>query len=204
MHSHFFRLVPFTTPNRSKSESIPPPAIGIMGTITLEDSTVNVTYRLSGATGQIKYASTGGEAQSVRKNELWRTTCFEVFMKLPADAAYWEYNLAPDGGGWNVYRFTGYRSALQPELEITAIKLDPEIAQTGIAGLRAKLPLPAPLLGKKLAVGISAVIEDRDGRLHYFALRHAADKPDFHDPAGFDINLDPAPQDFTSSGKNSP
>ena len=203
MHSHFFRLVPFTVPGRSKSEAIPPLAIEITGTVALETSTVSVIYQLTGATAQIKYASTGGAQQSLRKNELWRTTCFEVFMKLPGSAAYWEYNLAPDGG-WNVYRFTGYRSALQPDLQITDIKLTAGIAQMGLAGLQAKLPLPAPLLGQKLAIGISAVVEDRDGHLHYFALRHAGDKPDFHDPAGFDINLDPARHDFMASGKNSP
>lgn len=202
MHSHFFQLVPFAVPGQSNGESVAPPAIEITGSIALEASTVRVIYRLSGATGRIKFASTD-EVKSVRKNELWRTTCFEMFMKPPARAAYWEYNLAPDGG-WNVYHFTGYRSPLQPELQITEIELAPEIAQTDLVGLQAKLPLPAPLLGQKLAIGISAVIEARDGRLHYFALRHPAAKPDFHDPAGFDIHLDPAPQDFMITGKNPP
>ena len=41
-----------------------------------------------------------------------------------------------------------------------------------------------------LRVGLSAVIEDNDC-LSYWALRHPADKPDFHDADGFTLLIEP-------------
>jgi hypothetical protein len=41
-----------------------------------------------------------------------------------------------------------------------------------------------------LRIGLSAVIEASDG-FSYWALRHRADKPDFHDADGFALLLEP-------------
>ena len=174
-----FRLVPFALPLD----------IEITGTVALVNDALNVTYVIAGATERIKFASTS--PQPSRKNELWRTTCFELFMKLPVAAEYWEFNLAPSLD-WNAYRFTNYRSALQQEAHIADIKIATEVANRNLTRLQAMLPLPSRVIAQPLAIGISSVIEDHEGNMHYFALRHAGTKPDFHDPAGFDIKIDPA------------
>lgn len=187
---HLFRLVPFETPAISLSDIPPALDIAITGTLALGAGAVNIVYRLSGATDRVKYDPI--HPSPSRKNELWRTTCFEVFIKAPGCPEYWEYNLGPRGD-WNVYRFTGYRSALQQEPLVPNISIETEITQTCLASLQATLALPPLLVGQKLAIGISSVIEDTAGGLHYFALRHSGLKPDFHDPAGFVLSLDPAP-----------
>ena len=189
MRSHFFRLVPFAIPGVPIGTIPASLEIEITGTVALEAGALNVIYCISGATERVKYARAG--TQPSRKNELWRTTCFELFMKVPAGSEYWEVNLAPSRD-WNMYHFTGYRSALQQELLVTDINIATEVAQSRLVSLRATLPLPLSVVGQKLALGISSVIEDHDGNLHYFALRHCGIKPDFHDPAGFDITLDPS------------
>jgi hypothetical protein len=38
-------------------------------------------------------------------------------------------------------------------------------------------------------IGVTAVIESPAGDLSYWALKHPAEKPDFHDPNGFSITL---------------
>lgn len=181
--SHSFRLVPFVAPGAAP----PTPAIEISGSITLQPNDVEMIYQISGATQRVKYMHAATAPQ--RTDELWRTTCFELFLKLPTDVAYWEYNLAPSGN-WAVYRFTGYRSELQAEPRINAINIATAAPQERLEKLRATLPLPPPLVGQPLAVGISSVIEDHDGNIYYFALRHGV-KPDFHDPAGFSLALAP-------------
>ncbi len=42
-----------------------------------------------------------------------------------------------------------------------------------------------------LELALSAVIEQRDGGLSYWALRHAPGQPDFHHPDGFALTLRP-------------
>jgi len=41
-------------------------------------------------------------------------------------------------------------------------------------------------------LGLSAVIEERNGRKSYWALRHPAGQPDFHHPDCFALELAPA------------
>ena len=41
-----------------------------------------------------------------------------------------------------------------------------------------------------LALSFTAVIEDTDGRLSYWALAHAPGKPDFHHAHAFALELD--------------
>jgi hypothetical protein len=38
-------------------------------------------------------------------------------------------------------------------------------------------------------LGLAAVLEDRQGRLSYWALAHLADRPDFHHPDSFILEL---------------
>lgn len=183
-----FRLVPFVSPESTANNLAPAPELEITGTVLLDNDIINVSYQISGAADCVKYTAPG--AAPSRKNALWRTTCFELFLKLPGRKEYWEYNLSPSGD-WNVYRLTSYRSELQQEAEITGITIATDIAQGHLAALRAALPLSPLLADRRLVIGISCVIEDAEGNIHYFALRHGGTKPDFHDPAGFVLSLDP-------------
>jgi hypothetical protein len=177
-----FRLVPFETPSTSALD------LHISGTLARTADALQLAFALRGVVERVKFAA--ATAHASRKNELWRTTCFELFVKIPDDARYWEYNLAPSGD-WNAYRLAGYRAGLQPETEVADINVETERAGSDLKGLRAALPLPATARNRRLAVGISSVIEDRSGAIHYFALRHGGAKPDFHDPASFTLALDP-------------
>ena len=45
--------------------------------------------------------------------------------------------------------------------------------------------------GRSLRLGLSAVVEEYDGMLSYWALRHPPGKPDFHHAAAFALVLEP-------------
>ena len=51
------------------------------------------------------------------------------------------------------------------------------------------MELPADFAAAGLHLGLTAVVEDGDGLLGYWALVHSADRPDFHrsDSFGFEI-----------------
>jgi hypothetical protein len=125
-----------------------------------------------------------------RADELWRHTCFEVFVALPDSDAYCELNFSPSGE-WAMYGFVGYRRGM------TAIDVTrpPRVAvrPTGRGLLLEtityvdELPMPRP--DSPLRVGVSAVIEERDGRMSWWALTHPAAKPDFHHRLGFVLQV---------------
>jgi hypothetical protein len=120
-------------------------------------------------------------AARARTDELWRTTCFEAFVRT-ADG-YVEYNLSPSGA-WAAYRFDGYREGMRA-LEITAPFIVTRMAP-GRFGLTVDVDLPEDATD---AVGLTAVVEGVGGAIAYWALAHPSDKPDFHHSDSFALEL---------------
>lgn len=130
------------------------------------------------------------EESAGRADDLWKHTCFEAFVKEAGAAAYFELNFAPSRQ-WAVYRFDDYRKGMSsprleapPEIAVRCTKARLEVdAAVNVRGLIVR---PAM---RSLEIGLSAVVEDEDNRLSYWALKHAADKPDFHSTAAFALHL---------------
>jgi hypothetical protein len=120
-------------------------------------------------------------------DELWRHTCFETFVAGDG-AAYHEFNFSPSGE-WAAYAFRGYR-----ERGGALPQVDPRIAvHSGEGQLELEATIALELLPASagpLRLGLCAVIEDRSGALSYWALRHAAGRPDFHHRQGFVAKLE--------------
>jgi hypothetical protein len=129
----------------------------------------------------------------VRGDELWRHTCFEAFVR-GAGPAYYEFNFAPTTQ-WAAYRFSGYRSGRCPA-EIPAPAID---VQSGADRFSLNAFLQLDSLNSLPAraswhLGLSAVIEERSGRISYWAAVHPSEKPDFHHADSFAYELFPAVQ----------
>jgi hypothetical protein len=116
---------------------------------------------------------------------LWQHTCCEIFVAHKDLRGYHEFNLSPSGE-WAAYAFTRYRKGAA----ITDPALDPCITVKR-SGERLELAALIRLRQEgKLQIGLAAVVEDQDGALSYWALRHAPGKPDFHHPQAFALELD--------------
>ncbi|MFN9067110.1 MAG: hypothetical protein ACK5V3_07770, partial [Bdellovibrionales bacterium] len=63
-----------------------------------------------------------GSWESLRKDELWKATCFELFLKVPGKSTYYEFNFSTEGY-WNLYEFSDYRKP-QPPLRSEAFALE--------------------------------------------------------------------------------
>jgi hypothetical protein len=115
-----------------------------------------------------------------RRDRLWTTTCFEAFVKTPK--GYHEFNLSPSGQ-WASYRFDGYRQGMANALEAVVVAgLD---GAADMVALEGTVPLPPGASH----LGLSAVVEAKDGTISYWALAHPSDKPDFHHPDSFTLEL---------------
>ena len=149
---------------------------------------LQMTFRLDGDIPRILVPSPGAPRIAT---QLWQHTCFEAFIAVQGQPAYHEFNFAPSGE-WAVYAFCGYRNGgplvnemMHPHIEVRStggrLELDAVVRLDGLSAVHPRAPL---------RVGLSAVIEASDGR-SYWALRHPADKPDFHDADGFALLLEP-------------
>lgn len=118
---------------------------------------------------------------SRRADDLWRTTCFELFVEEAL--GYREYNFAPSGL-WAAYEFQGYRSG-RTDLggePVTEVRFG---VDDHSATLTAVVPLPGRT--RPVTIGLSAVEEDIEGHKAYWALAHPDGAPDFHHPVAFDL-----------------
>ncbi|MBL7689668.1 MAG: hypothetical protein JNJ49_16650 [Bdellovibrionaceae bacterium] len=118
----------------------------------------------------------------VRRDELWKQTCFECFMANAADrgasARYFEWNLAPSGD-WQAYGFTGYRQG-RSEVSLEAPRFTrKQDGETFI--FEFQLSIPIELQSKGFEIGVSAVVQElAEEAPFYWAFAHRAEKPDFH------------------------
>ena len=119
-----------------------------------------------------------------RAENLWEATCFEAFLRIPGMDSYQEWNFAPSGE-WAAYDFTSHREG-RTESDVAAPYIRIEDNLTWWA-LGATISVDADAVW---ALGLSAILEERDGTKSYWALAHApGDKPDFHDAACFAAHL---------------
>jgi len=127
------------------------------------------------------------EAPHVHTDELWRTTCFELFIAQPGDA-YVEINLSPSGA-FAAYHFDHYRTGMRPlDLPAPDIAIDVGSERLTMTVRLCEDCLPWDGTGR---LGISAVIEDSAGCVSYWALAHPPGKPDFHHRDCFALTLPP-------------
>ena len=120
--------------------------------------------------------------------KLWRHTCCEAFIAARGEARYHEFNLSPSGE-WAAYAFSAYREGAA----IDAPALNPQISATRSADrleLSALAGLARLSIKGKLSVGLSVVIEQEDGGLSYWALKHASGRPDFHHRDAFALEIE--------------
>ena len=123
-------------------------------------------------------------AEPDRADDLWQATCFEAFLKNPETAGYREWNFAPSGQ-WAAYDFTSQRDG-RTDADVAAAYIRVEDNLTWWA-VGATIAVEADV---RWALGLSAVLEEKDGSKSYWALAHSsANKPDFHDPVGFTAQL---------------
>jgi hypothetical protein len=147
---------------------------GIEVTVT---AGLKVSFRLQGDIGRLRIPAPRTPRAAER---LWQHTCCEVFIARKGAAAYREFNLSPSGE-WAAYAFTRYREGaplLIPDPRIVVRRTSGQLEMEGTVPLN-----------QETQIGLCAVIEDLDGTLSYWALRHAPGKPDFHHADSFALEL---------------
>jgi hypothetical protein len=146
-------------------------------------SAISLAYR---AVGRIAGVFLPPPAEPLATDELWRTTCFEAFLKPEGGAGYLELNFAPSSR-WAAYRFTGFREGMAA-IEIAAPRIEVR-RRAGALEIDVALDLAGHLPPGPCRLAISAVIEETNGDRSFWALAHAPGRPDFHDAVGFAAHL---------------
>ncbi len=150
------------------------------------DNYLTIDYQLNGDLAQVVIPA--WVEQSSRRDGLWQTTCFELFLGVMGRDRYWEFNLSPTGD-WNVYRFDAYRQGMVEEAAIATLPFTVQI-QPQTFHLRLTCDLtPLVSLAQPLEASMTSVIAQPDGTISYWAIAHCGAEADFHRRDSFVINL---------------
>jgi len=170
MTEQSFSLIPFPAPGL--------PQANITGRIAREKGILAIHYLLSGKIEDVLMPPPS--VNPARKDELWKSTCFELFLGITNSPQYWEFNFSPSGE-WNVYRMDAYRRiGFREETSIQRLQLEIQNEADGFV-LNATVDLnPVFQQSQLLDVGIAAIIQTNDGNATYWALNHSAPYADFH------------------------
>ena len=154
------------------------PIKAITATISATPEGCEAEFRLEGGVDRIVLPPAG---PSVRTDDLWKTTCFEIFWQPIGGTYYREFNLSPSGR-WAAYDFDDFREGMR-DAPVNAIALACSHGSSNGQGrlvLKASIAagLPAPA-----QVALNAIVEHRDGGLQFWALAFAPGKAEFHSEA---------------------
>jgi hypothetical protein len=147
---------------------------------------LQVRFRIEGDVDRL-VLPTAGFAR--RSDGLWQHTCFEAFLRPDANDSYHEFNFAPSGD-WAAYRFGARRSDRSlPNLAAPSVRFQTEQGRCDLSADIATESLPELAEAAAFHAGMAAVVETDDGYLSYWALAHGSDRPDFHDPSTFVLQV---------------
>lgn len=136
-----------------------------------------IEFDISGPIDLISWPSSPNP-EPQRKDELWKTTCFEIFVSghYENSGAYHEFNFSPNGD-WNAYDFIGYRQGMTPSQDFSVLfqeypsqrmqkKFAIEIKSTKIQNIKS--------------YNLTMVLEFTNQEKSYWAAQHPATNADFH------------------------
>ena len=151
------------------------------------DTTLEFGYRLDGDLARLLIPS---ESTPRRADGLWQHTCFEAFLASEGGVGYYEFNFAPSGE-WAIYRFSAYREAMTAveDARPPRISVRREAARLSLEAVIDLASLPALQDTRVLRLALSAVVEDAQLNLSYWALAHPPGKPNFHHADSFTLTL---------------
>lgn len=155
----------------------------------VDKKTLQFLFLLEGPPAALRNVVWPSAVQPERRNELWKTTCFELFFGPAGAMSYFEVNVSPSGD-WNVYGFDDYRIGMRD----TVVESPFRSSETRpLPRVEGRLDLSS--LGLRLektgdvVLGATAVMEYKDGEKEYWALAHKGEKPDFHVRSSFTVFL---------------
>jgi hypothetical protein len=171
------------------------PDIQITGSIARGPEAVAINYQITGKCAALYFPKMTGVPE--RRDFLWKTTCFELFIKEADAEGYLEINLSP-AGHWNIYRFDGYRTGMREELRVAAPAVQVDDRKPDIWTISTEIHINNIMAaGQPFQAAVSVVVKTVTGHLSYWALTHPGVEPDFHHRDSFVIKL----QGSSSCGK---
>ena len=172
-----FQLIPFK----------PEKNLNISGFLERKMKTFTLSLSFSDPEESIKFFNSKNPQSYRRAFGLWEKTCFEIFLKKINSNEYIEFNFSPDLE-WSCFHFDAYKEGMKNYEGLKIIDLNFD-SKTNI--FMATWEFDS--LNWDFNCGISTIIEGKDLKKSFWALKHPNLTPDFHDFRSFALHSPQSP-----------
>ena len=164
----------FLQPHSQKTE------LTIVSRLTFDSNNISLHFKISGA---VKKYQIPLKENLKRANNLWKATCFELFLANSKTQSYYEINISPTLH-WNIYRLETYRA--EPKELISSSKPIIEIKED-----EKSYEIDFELECKELDLvefdqyNLAVILLNKQNEREFWAVNPVGERPDFHDRGGF-------------------
>mgnify|MGYP001048891419 CR=1 FL=1 len=157
------------------------PITSVSASVLPTEQGCRAQFRFDGDLSAIKIPA---DTDARRQDNLWKTTCCEIFWQPNGGSYYREFNLSPSSQ-WACYDFDDFRvNSRDAPVEAIAIAcVHSDVRLVLNADIVSELPLPA-------TVALNAIVEGNDGNIQFWALAFDPGRPDFHSATCRAISLE--------------
>ncbi len=148
------------------------------GLVGSGDLSLDLTYTVTGDLTNLIFEKSISNPE--RTDELWKKSCFEIFLNNNSELNYYEFNFSPNHN-WNSYSFDNYRTKAKYLLLPRAPKILSH-SEKNFYELQVSLEFAYPNLTNlnNLYISPTVILQHTNDTQSFWAINHSKTKPDFH------------------------
>jgi len=148
--------------------------IEIKASFETTDNTIKASFEI---TGDISNYIFNHPSRQTRKNELWKETCFELFLAHKNSSEYYEANISPSTE-WNFYNFSDYKTDMKEKKDIYA-PLISSVKMVDKYSISFEFEFNA--IRSNLSFNLCVILLDKEGIRDFYSIHRKKENVDFHD-----------------------
>ena len=156
--------------------------IKIQASFEINDEILTLEFTV---TGEIKSYIFNEPCEQTREDELWKKTCFELFIAHKNTPLYYELNIS-SSTNWNFYRFSDYKTAMKEEKNVSEPFIHSYKMQDKYR-LSFEFDFYEELIEKELIFNLAVILLDTKGVRHFYSINRQEKTVDFHDKAYWNL-----------------
>ncbi len=154
--------------------------LNIESTLTLNANKISLHFKISGAIKKYQFPQ---KEELKRASELWKATCFELFLANSKTQTYYEINISPTLH-WNIYRLEVYR-AEPKEFVVSSEPLIKSREDKEHYKIDFELACKELDLAEFDQYNLAVILLNKQNEREFWAVNPVGESPDFHDRRGF-------------------
>ena len=172
----------FILKNHNKEEK----NIVVEVSLEIKQKRVNIEYRVTGEIDNYIF-ETFMESEAlmrlkssspIRANNLWKSTCFELFIAPKENLNYWELNIS-SSTKWNFYAFDSYKENMREERDISIPNIE-IVQKENLYFISCEFNL-REIIPKQSNFNLAVILLDRNCVRHFYSINRKGGVVDFHD-----------------------